>query len=59
MKHIHTRLGVGAIAITVVAGVVAVPAAQAQTRQSEAKNIILFIGDGMGRTHVTAGRKRF
>ena len=59
MKHIHTRLGVGAMAITVVAGVVAVPTAQAQTRQSEAKNIILFIGDGMGRTHVTAGRERF
>ncbi|MBC7374240.1 MAG: alkaline phosphatase, partial [Frankiales bacterium] len=59
MKRSLTCLGVSALALSVVAGVVVAPAAQAQTRQSEAKNIILFIGDGMGRTHVTAGRQRF
>ncbi len=59
MKRTLSLLGAGTLAITSVAGVLAAPTASAQARPSAAKNIILFIGDGMGRTHITAGRERF
>ena len=62
MKRTLSRLSVGGLALVSAASVLADPtAALAQTpaRSSDAKNIILFIGDGMGYTHVTAGRQRF
>ena len=58
----RSRLGALAVAGATVATAVAVgPAGPATAAPSAgtAKNIILLIGDGMGRTHVTAGRDRF
>ncbi|MDH6235835.1 alkaline phosphatase [Cryobacterium sp. CG_9.6] len=52
-----TALVAGAT-VAAVAGVV--PAASADSRdKSRAQNVIYLLGDGMGRTHVTAARERF
>ncbi len=58
MNRSTVQLGVGALALACSAGVLAVPAAHAAA-PSEVTNIILLVGDGMGRTHVTAARERF
>jgi len=47
----------GATVATTIAFLPPAPASAATA--GKAKNIILLIGDGMGRTHVTAGRERF
>ena len=55
----------GAVALASAAATVVVGAllpatpASAQTGPSDVQNMILLIGDGMGRTHVTAARERF
>jgi len=36
-----------------------VPDASAHAREGRAQNVIYLLGDGMGRTHVTAARERF
>ena len=65
MARPSTRLrtaGALALAGATAATAVAVSPAGTATAASSpgtAKNIILLIGDGMGRTHVTAGRDRF
>ena len=50
-------------AVTAVATVTAlgglVPNASAHEREGRAQNVIYLLGDGMGRTHVTAARERF
>ena len=48
-----------AAATTALAGGAAVGVAPAAAAPGDAKNIILLIGDGMGRTHITAARERF
>ena len=58
-----SRRQAGALALTGVTAVTALsllpgPSASAAS-SGGAKNIILLVGDGMGRTHVTAGRERF
>ena len=58
----HGRTVIRSLGLTAVTGALLVasttPALAAQDDDG-AKNIILLIGDGMGRTHVTAGRERF
>ncbi len=51
-----SSLAVGAILVSSVA--MATPA-EAHPRHRGAQNVIYLLGDGMGRTHVTAGRERF
>jgi alkaline phosphatase len=49
------------VATAVVAGTAGVASAQNDSGegQSRAKNVIYLLGDGMGRTHVTAARERY
>ena len=35
------------------------PASAEDNNDGRTKNVIYLLGDGMGRTHVTAGRERF
>ncbi|KNC18424.1 alkaline phosphatase [Arthrobacter sp. RIT-PI-e] len=55
----------GALLATMAAGGAAgpalanVPADVNKSDRGRAQNVILLVGDGMGRTHVTAGRERF
>ena len=61
MSRLRT-LGALALAGATAATAVAVGpggSATAAPSPGKAKNVILLIGDGMGRTHVTAGRNRF
>ena len=57
----RTRAALSATTCVLAVSAALLPAAPvaAQGRPSDTKNIILLIGDGMGRTHVTAGRERF
>lgn len=49
-----------AVAAVVAAGAVTTPATAApEGNNGRTKNVIYLLGDGMGRTHVTAGRERF
>lgn len=42
-----------------IGGVTAAAADTTQTKEGRARNVIYLLGDGMGRTHVTAGRQRY
>jgi alkaline phosphatase len=62
MSRISTRSGVAvavALAVTTTSGVVGIRAATADSSRARTMNVIYLLGDGMGRTHVTAGRDRF
>ena len=60
MTRMHRRGLTLLAALAVGAGALAVPAsASAAARPSQIRNVIYLLGDGMGRTHVTAGRERF
>ncbi len=55
-----STFAVGAIIATTVGAGVAGPASAAPASDDgRVKNVIYLLGDGMGRTHVTAGRERF
>lgn len=64
MTQATSRRGIGTFALSsllVGLGSVggALPADAADDTGSDVRNVILLIGDGMGRTHVTAGRQRY
>ena len=57
-----TRLtAVAVVAVATVAGTTVASAQATSGRQGDGRsvtNVIYFLGDGMGRTHVTAARER-
>jgi alkaline phosphatase len=61
----RSRIKTTALAAVLLAGTVGVgaglgnQATAAEPAPGKAKNVIYLLGDGMGRTHVTAGRQRF
>ncbi|GAA1547205.1 alkaline phosphatase [Nocardioides humi] len=61
----RSRIKSTALAVVLLAGSAGVgaslagQAAAAEPAAGKAKNVIYLLGDGMGRTHVTAGRERF
>lgn len=59
-RTLQRACALAALATTAVAAVTLTAGGPATAAPpAKAKNIILLIGDGMGRTHVTAGRQRF
>ena len=62
MKPSTTRTAVVAVAAAALVGTVAAgpgSASAAPSPDSRIKNVIYLLGDGMGRTHVTAARERY
>ena len=54
-----TTLVAGLVATAAVTSLTGTASASSAEDNGRAKNVIYLLGDGMGRTHVTAGRERF
>jgi alkaline phosphatase len=55
----HRGIAVLALAASALGGIALSAPAHAATTGSAVRNVIYLLGDGMGRTHVTAGRERY
>lgn len=59
-RTVSVLTSTAALAAVLTATAISVPASAAPDANSgRTKNVIYLVGDGMGRTHVTAGRERF